>query len=187
MSDDLRVMLRPATAYSKLALADGDSAWTRPLFFSFLIGCVVSLSATGRATVRLVAPATLYAMLIPLVEVALLWVLLRRRSMVPLPRAIDLFFMGHLPWCLWLLSLATMFTFGPTLAAFLWIGWLWRCTTIPALLVWSAYIDYCFFRCVSPGEVGRNLLVHRGVCWTLLLVIFGGGSLWTGLLGILGK
>jgi len=54
------------------------------------------------------------------------------------------------------------------------------------VILWSAYTDWCFFRSVSPERVGRNLIIQRVLCWSVGLVIFGGGSLWTGVRGILG-
>jgi hypothetical protein len=187
VSDALWVLLRPAAAYPQLAKFEIGSAWKRPLAFAFLCGCIVSLAASGRLTLRLVAPAMLYAALIPALEIPVLAAILRRGRSVSLRRAVDLFFMGHAAWCLWLFLLAAVFAFADPIRAFQWTAPLWYRSTAAFMVIWSAYTDYCFFRCVSPGRAGWNLLALRTVCWSVGLAIFGGASLWAGLLGVLGK
>ena len=187
MTDELAVLLRTATAYPRLAKLDGGSVWKRPLFFAFLVGCAVSLAVADRPTLRLVGPATVYALLIPLVEIAVLRGLLRANPAVSLGRAVDLFFMGHAVWCLWLVMLGGLFACADLPAAFAWTisgkGWI----AVIFAAAWSGYTDFCFFRAVTPGRAGRNLLVERVICWSIGVAIFGGGSFWPGLLGVLGK
>jgi hypothetical protein len=185
VSDDLAVLLRPAAAYRELAARTGAAAWKRPLWFALLGGCAASVTTTGALTARLVVPCAIYASLVPLVEIAVLAGLLRRGRAVPLARAVDLFFMGHCAWSLWLIMVSAIFAFTTPMEAFEVTGTLWRWSTIGGALAWSAYTDYCFFRCVSPERVWRNLLAQRAVCWTAGLVIFGGGSLWAGIVGVL--
>jgi hypothetical protein len=60
---------------------------------------------------------------------------------------------------------------------------LWVCLGMAAVaLVWSLYIDFCFFRQVlgySRQRAAWSLLAHRAVAWIIFLLIFGGGSLWS--------
>jgi hypothetical protein len=45
------------------------------------------------------------------------------------------------------------------------------------VIVWSAYIDFCFFRFVlgrSRAGASRDLLLHRSISWSLIIAIFGG-------------
>jgi hypothetical protein len=187
VSDDLRVLLRPAATYQALAELEGGAAWQRPLWFAFLCGCTASLITSGRVTLRLVAPCAVYACLVPVVEIAVLAALLRGRRNVPFRRAIDLFFMGHSGWSLWLLMVAAIFAFVPPAEAFLYTGSVFRWTTVGTAVIWSGYIDYCFFRCVSPDRPAWNLLMQRTLSWTVGLILFGGASLWPGILGVLGQ
>lgn len=184
---EVSVLFRPATAYQRLAKVEGEAAWKRPLLFAFVLGCVVSLATSGRLTLRLVLPATLYASLIPLVEIAVLCLLLRGRAQVSLRRAVDMFFMGHAAWCVWLIAVGGIFAFTHPLRAFVWTGAPRGWITLALVVIWSAYTDYCFFRCITPQRAGRNLLVQRAFCWSVGLAIFGGGSFWTGLLGLVGR
>ena len=187
MSDDLRVLFAPAAAYRVLVDRKETGSWLRPAWFAFFLGCVVSLATSGRLTLRLVVPAALYAALIPFVEIPVLRLLLRGRGRIPPDRAVDLFFMGHTVWCVWLLAVAAIFAFADPIRAFVWTGPPWGWVTLAMVVIWSAYTDLCFFRCVSPGRAEITLLAQRTICWGVGLAIFGGGSLWTGLLGILGR
>lgn len=182
MSDELAVLLRPASAYRRLVQVEGGAAWKRPVLFALLAGCAVSLATSGRLTLRLVGPATVYAALIPLVETAMLRVLLGRK----IGRAVDLFFMGYAAWSLWLLALAGIFACLNPIEAYRVTGPPWGLLSLAVVAAWSAYTDWCFFRCVSPERVGRNFALQRVVSWGVGLAVFGGGSLWTGLRGIVG-
>jgi len=187
-SPELLVMLRPAAEYRQLVeLSNGGRWWKRALRFSFLFGSVVSLAASGRLTLRLVAAGTLYASLIPLVEIAVLAAVLGRSRKVSLARAADLFLMGHGAWCCWLLGFAGIWAFLAPIPAFEWTRAIWRWGVVAAVAAWSAYVDYCFFRCVAPSGPGWRLVVQRVACWTPAALIFGGGSLWPEILKVLGR
>jgi hypothetical protein len=180
VSDELMVLLRPLATYRRLVQEPGGPAWVRPLWFAVLCGCGASMATSGRVTLRLPMPVTIYAALIPLLEIAVLRVLLGPK----IARAVDLFFMGHATWSLWLLTLAGIFAFADPIQAYRLTGPPWGLVSVGLVMAWSGYTDWCFFRCVSPERTGRNLAVQRVVCWTVGLAIFGGGSLWPGLLGI---
>lgn len=183
MSEELQVLLRPHSAYRRLARVEAAAVWWhRPAFFALLCGYVASLATSGRVTLRLAGPAAVYASLIPLIEIAMLRVLLGRK----IGRAVDLFFMGHAAWSLWMVALAGIFAILDPIQAYRVTGPPWGLMSLSVVVGWSAYTDWCFFRCVSPRRPVRNLLVQRVVCWSIGLAIFGGGSLWSGLLGILG-
>jgi hypothetical protein len=164
-----------------------DSVWRRPALLCFFIGCCVSLSTSGRLTLRLVVPAALYATLLPLVEIATLRLLLGRQPKLPFPSAIELFYRSYAAWCLWMLALVTAFAFLDPVPAYRLTGPPWGLASMLLVIAWSAYRDYRFFRTVSPERAGRNLLVQRAVCWSVLLAIFGGASIWPGFLGVLGQ
>jgi hypothetical protein len=112
--------------------------------------------------------------------------ILRNGAKVDFRRAADLFLMGHGAWLLWLLAVAAILAFADPVDGFRWTAAPWGWSSLALVIVWSCYIDYCFFRCVSDHPA-RNLMLQRATCWGIGLAIFGGGSLWPGLLGILGK
>lgn len=180
MSDELSVLLRPASTFPRLAKQPGRAGWKRAALFCMVCGCCVSMAGSGRVTLRLVLAVMVYASLIPLLEIGTLRVLLGRET-----RA-DLWYMGHAAWSLWLLTIAGIFALADPIAAFRITGPPWGWLSLMLVIAWSGYTDWCFFRCLSPERAGWNLAVQRAVCWTVGLAIFGGGSVWTGLRGILG-
>ena len=114
MSDELAVLLQPRLTYRRLVKESGGNACKRPLLFMLLAGCSMSMAASGRVTLRLALPITLYACLIPLIEIAALRLLLGRK----IGRAVDLFFMGHAAWSLWLIALGGIFALSDPITAF---------------------------------------------------------------------
>jgi hypothetical protein len=187
-SSDLQVMLRPAASYQELARLPGvPGKWLavrRPLLFAFVLGCTVSFAASGRLTLRLVVPATIYATLVAVIEVVALMVVRPRTFSQAMShsfcRSVELFFTGFGPWLLWLLGFAAIWTFASPVNAFRWAGPHWDLYVVGALALWSGYIDFCFFRYVfqtTPQRAVRCLLIHRAISWTLAVIIFGGGPL----------
>lgn len=190
-STDVWVMLRPAEAYPWLRRNAGQGSWEatqRPLFIVFLLGCLVSLVTAGSLNLRLFAAGAVNALFVPLLEIGVLAGVWRRRQTIPFSRAVDLFFMGHGPWVLWLLLMCAIWVFASPFLAFVLTGHLmWFLVGLVA--VWSAYVDFCFLRHVlgeSAAQAGSSLLILRVATWGIGLVIFGGGSLWPEIVRILG-
>jgi hypothetical protein len=183
-SPDVWVMLRPAMAYQWLVRQKIDEGnWTaaqRPLFMIVLLGCLVSLVTAGSLSLRLFAAGAINALFVPLLEIGVLVGLWRSKRTIPFSRTVDLFFMGHGPWVLYLLVFSAIWAFAsPTDAFVLTARWMWSLLVVA--LVWSAYIDFCFLRHVLPESAARaagKLLALRIITWSVGLVIFGGGSLW---------
>jgi hypothetical protein len=183
-SPDVWVMLRPAMAYQWLVRQKIDEGnWTaaqRPLFMIVLLGCLVSLVTAGSLSMRLFAAGAINALFVPLLEIGVLVGLWRGKRTIPFSRTVDLFFMGHGPWVLYLLVFSAIWAFAsPTEAFVLTARWMWSLLVVA--LVWSAYIDFCFLRHVLPESAARaagKLLALRVITWGIGLVIFGGGSLW---------
>ena len=152
-------------------------ALRRPLFVAFVLGCTISLITSGRLTLRLLVPATIYSSCVPLFEIASLAAVYgSKRRLIPLPRAIGLFFMGHGPWSLWLIGFAATWAFVPAVQVYSWSAtpWIWLSSALPAM-AWSAYIDFCFFRTsfnVTPAQAVRHLLLQRLLCWVPALFLF---------------
>lgn len=184
-------MLRPAAAYQWLARqAVGGGNWDaagRPLFMVFLLGCLVSLVTAGSLNVRLFAAGAINALFVPLLEIGVLGGLWRGKRTVAFSRTVDLFFMGHGPWVLWLLVMCAIWAFASPIQAFVLTGrWMWF--LLGVAMVWSGYIDFCFLRYVlqeSVAQAGGKLIGLRVITWGVGLVIFGGGSLWPEMVRIL--
>lgn len=178
MSLDAWVLVRPAAAFQWLAaqpLSGGlRVAGRRPLLLTFVIGCAISLAATGTVTARLVGPPMLYWAFVPITEILALVAIVGRRRRIPLAVMVDRFFAGHAAWMLLLVSIAGLLAFAPP--AYWWML-LIRVSLIGLAIVvsWSAYIDFCFFRHVigaSPAAAARDVAVHRTITWLVVFSIF---------------
>jgi hypothetical protein len=178
-------MLNPAAAYRYLAQQTPSRsrarlAWRGPLFVAVALGCTMSLLASARLTLRLAAPAAIYWSFVPLAEIAALAaVFWRGRRTLSFHRTVDLFFAGHGPWLLWLIGLGAIWSSIPPIRAFALTGaWLYGAGAI--VIVWSAYIDFCFFRFVGdrrPAQAAPDLLLQRLISWTIIVAIFGGPAI----------
>jgi hypothetical protein len=193
-SPDIWVMLHPGAAYANLARLPGSGGWIlfrRPILVALVFGCVISLMTSGRLTLRLALPAAIVWSFVPLLEMASLaavWHI--KRPPISLPRAIDLFFMGHAPWSLWLVGFAAIRAFVPTVQVFAWMGakWIWFASAFLAM-AWSGYIDFHFFRTVldrTAARAARDLVLQRLICWIGFLLIFLAPGAWSTLAPWLG-
>jgi hypothetical protein len=153
------------------------NAWIalrRPLLLAFVLGCAVSLMTSGRLTLRLAAPATIYWSFVPLCEIGSLALVSRGRK-ISFAETIDRFCAGHTAWLLWLIVFAAFWAFVPPVDAWRWAGnRLWM-PSAWLVLAWSAYVDFGFFRRVlgrSRARAWRDLLAQRLLCWAAALAIF---------------
>lgn len=186
LSPDVWVMLRPASAYQELAaLPDVGGKWRavrRPLFFAFIIGCGISLVTSQRLSLRLVADGFINVSILLLGQTGVLALVLGRKRTISFSRAVDLFFAGYGLWLLWFVCYSALWAFAPPLEASTWAASRAMFLAAVPVAIWSAYIDYCFFRRViqwTPENIVRPLLLQWLLSWSLSIFIFGGGPLWS--------
>ena len=179
-SPDVRLTFRPSETYQDLAQqSDVSSKWTfarRPLFVALFLACIVSLLASQRLTLRLVVTGTLNMSFIPLVEIVGLRAVWRRESGFSFSRAVDLFLMGHGPWILWLLAYASIWALASPDHAFFWTAPRYLWPSFVLAILWSAYIDHCFFLQAfrrNHTHAAFDLFLQRAISWTLGILIFG--------------
>jgi hypothetical protein len=171
VSPELFVMTAPQDAYRRLSPGYRTSplaALKRPALVAIILGVVVSIYATGRVTVSQVLITVLCwsfaAALQTLAGLAL--VASAKRRSVGIPAGIDLLFVGHGPWSLWLLAVAA------------WAVWLPRpdrmdvvvAATAAVPLVWTAVILFAFCRTVlgdEPRQAAIRTLLHQLLIWTV--------------------
>ena len=177
LSLDARVLLRPARSFREQSVESPLSfrtALRRPLFVALTLGCVTSLAATGVLTLRIALPAFVYWGIVPVLELAaLMMVVWPRRGRINLPRVVDTFFAGHGAWTLFLLLAALISFRPPELNWSLITGW--ALVMLVAVLAWSTYVDFCFFRHAlgrSRAAAARDVVVARLITWTLVFGIF---------------
>lgn len=182
LSVEARVLLGPVSAFRDLAQNQRGGGWVlvrRPLLLVFVLGCGVSLLASGRVSARLIADGAVSFAFVPLFEIGALAAVCRRGPRrIPFAHAVDLFFTGNAPWLAWLLAVAA-------LACVLTPVQLPRWTTPPRLwlvlgplvpvIAWSAYIDFRFFREVLQRPARRavgDVLLQRAIAWPCALSYF---------------
>jgi hypothetical protein len=172
-------MMRPARAFRFLGDQPGEGglrvACRRPVFVALVLGAMVSLIASSGLTIRIAGPAAVSWCFVPVAEaLALAAVTWRRRKGVLLSVLLDRFFAGHAAWTLLLIVTAGTLAFVPP--AMVWRLLTGVCLWTAALVVvWSAYVDLCFFRfVVGAGRAAavRDVAVLRLLTWTVVFWIF---------------
>src|SRR5262245_40308733 len=192
MSVDIRVMLRPRETFAWLfTQPHGRGAWVafrRPLLVTVVLGCTISLVTMGSVSAPLVASSMVGFAFVPLAEILSLAVVpstwRNGRINASFPVTLDVFFAGHAPWSLCLIGFAAFWSPIHRPDMFIAAFWAWACTGL-AVVIWSLYIDLCFFRCVSVRPV-RALMLQRLICWTLVVAVWCGGALPADVIGVLG-
>lgn len=180
-SNELRVMLRPIATYRELARkADKNGVellFRRPLFVALAFGAFTSFTVSGRLTFQLLIDGALFWSLIPVLQLLVMTgvvVAFSSRGRVPIPRAIDLFFIGHGPLLFWLLGVAGACLFFPSREIHLWPtvwGWLLPISFV-VVLIWSNVTTLGFLKGalnLSPLGASKALLLYTMIFWGLIL------------------
>jgi hypothetical protein len=188
ISADLWVMVRPRAAFAALFARPGDRrGWSflrRPAYVALVLGCTISLLTVRSLNARLVLSSMAAWAFVPLFEIASLRMVWRAPpATLHFRAAIDRFFTGHAAWSLWLIAFGACWSSVPDGSAVQPAFWLWQASAC-AILLWSVYVDLCFFRCVSATP-GRDLLAQRAISWVLIVAVWGGGILPAYVLGTL--
>ena len=174
-SDELRIMLRPVSTYRQLSkTVDHSGVWIlirRPLLVALVIGSFVSITVSGHLTISLLFDGMVFWSFLPILQAILMSsiVVICGRRRMPTSTALDLFFMGHGPWLMWLLAIAATCLFFPAKQFYLWpIEWGW---ILPVSLlgawVWSGVTSFAFLR--GALEVSKLRAIALLVLYTLLL------------------
>ena len=153
------VMVAPSAAYARgrddrrRGIA---TALRRPLLSALVIGTAIALSTTHSVAPVVVASVTTWWSFAVAIQLAagLILIAPARGRTVPLAAAVDLFFAGHGPWSLWLLTIAVI-----GLATYVPAETLIATALLP--LLWTARIVYVFCREVLRDD--RRLALKRTV------------------------
>ena len=155
--------------------------WRRPLWLAFVFGCLVSATASGRFSARLIVDGALSFAFVPAFEVAALSIVCRTgvRAKVPFAHAVDRFFAGNTPWLVWMTIVAAAFAVVPPRNS----GPLLKGAFFGSVgpLVWSGYADFLFFREVMQRDgagAWRDVGLQRLVGWSAILTYFFGIAVW---------
>lgn len=184
-------MLAPAAAYARYAPAFArDGWWTalrRPLFVAILQGVAFAVFATETVAAPVVVSLTLcwaYTIVVQVLSGAALIASAPYRD-VSFSRALDLLFLGHAPWSLWLLLYVAAHTFAGVRSSWpLLLSILIPAVLTPRILV--AFSQHVLR--LDRRTAVRRVTLHQAITWALIL---GYGSaavaLWPRLVGALGR
>jgi hypothetical protein len=197
-SPEVRVLLGPAATFRELAARQTGGAWTllrRPLLLLLFMGATVSLQASGRLSVRLIADGIISFAFVPFFEIlslAIVYRVWRTGRRVPFACVVDVFFAANAPWLLWLLAFdALRCVQTPLQATARPASALWTLElSLIAVAIWSGYIDLWFFREVLPRSTpsaGRDLALQRTISWAGILGYFVGIAAWATVSGWIGR
>jgi hypothetical protein len=153
----------------------------RPLLWLFFLGSLVSLLASGRLSVRLIADGAVSFAFVPLFGIAALAVVWRRepRPALAFARTVDAFLAGLTPWLLWMIAAGGVFACVPPRGFGAWFFPVVISAVVP--LVWSIWLDWRFFRDTlrrSPRRAIGDLVIHRAIAWTGAVIYFLGIAIW---------
>ena len=172
-SPDLKVMAAPERAYAAALAASPGAPWTRmrrPFGVALVLGTGSAVSSTGHLTLGLLASGIACWSFVVLIQIATASAVLRSRRGGPVPftRRLDLWFMGHAPWSLWILAATTVMGSAP-------FGWRVEWPIILSSLVpiaWTTIIAAAFCRVVlgdSPAGAILRTAIHQALTWGIAL------------------
>jgi hypothetical protein len=170
LSTDAHIAFSPDSTYRAL-VADNEpvGVWRmlrRPLVVLVVIATAVPVMALKRVTIDLLVFSALsfaFVVLIQLLVGAAIIVSARSRR-VSVPRAVDLWFAGHVPYSLWLLAASASFSVLPYVS----LDALIALAALPA--AWTAVIVAAFCRQVlgtGTAEARWRAMVHFVVIWAI--------------------
>jgi hypothetical protein len=146
----------------------------RPLLLAFVLGCGVSMLASGRFTLRLIVDGTISFAFVPLCELVAYAIVFRlQRGTGAFAQAADRYFAGNTPWLWWLVALMAAAAILPArttdLLSIALITWV-----IPIAL--SVRLDWRLFRRAGRTRAlaVADIVLQRAIAWTLATAYFFG-------------
>jgi hypothetical protein len=153
-----------------------------------IIGSLVTMSSAQRVPAGLVLTGIVCWSFVSLIQalVAALVIGRVRQRAVSMARALELLFMSHVPWSLWVVVLTGLFTFTTVP--------LGLTVTVPSLLIpaaWTAFLISAFCRVVlgCPPAYARLLTtMHQTATWTIFFTyVFLVSGFWARILALTGR
>jgi hypothetical protein len=183
LSTELRVALAPERAYRQLVDRERPVTWRqtlrRPAMIILTIGIVIPIMAVHRVTLGLAVNAAAAWAIAPAIEyLAAICVIASAPSKeISTARALDLWFAGYLPYCLWLLILPAV-TARVSSFPLEVIG-----LTAVVPTVWTTFIIAAFCRTIlrttpagALARAGLHLAAFIIVVSTLFIISAGGSN-----------
>ena len=189
---DLQLALAPEATYRRLVSQPVRGSWRavfeRVVFIAFVTGSLITMSSARRVPFGLVLMGIVCWSFVPLIQLAVGAIVIGRvrTRRISVPRALELLFLGHLPWSLWLVTLTGLYVFTD-LPLPLYVRVL--SLLIPA--AWTWWILSAFGRTVlgcSPRRARQLTWVHQAMTWMIFsayVVLVSG--IWARVLAVIGR
>jgi hypothetical protein len=188
---DLRLALAPLETYRRLMAAPVRSSWLRalerPALIAVIIGTAVTMASARRVSIGLVLMGILCWSFVPLIQFVIGAVIIGRVNSRPttMARSLDLLFIAHLPWSLWVLVMIGLSTFT-TLPLSLAVQVL---SLVPPL-VWTTMMVFAFCRTAlgcAPSRARLLTAIHQVMTWTAFFgYVFLVSGFWSRILRLVG-
>jgi hypothetical protein len=171
VSPDVRVAFGPSRAYAELVRHNASGrllAIRRPALVAVILASSLGIMATGRLDASLLASLLVCWSFAPILQLLAARVIVASTPSraVSVARALDLLFMGHVPWSLWLIALAAIGA-SDLDSDVLRIGGM---VSAPVVAAWTAWIIRAFclevLRTSNRGAIVRTL-AHQALIWTV--------------------
>lgn len=185
ISVELRLALAPERIYRELLTRDMRvTHWqilARPTTVLFVIAVAIPMMALHRVTLRLVATTAILWSVAVAIEFLAAWCVIRSADsrQVHTAQAIDLWFVGHLPYTVWLLMLPIITSLTSASAPALEV--VGFTSVVP--IAWTTFIVAAFCRTVlgtTPAAARWRAGIHVGafviVAAALFTISAGGGA-----------
>jgi hypothetical protein len=110
LSEAIRVALAPAATYCELVAGGETGSWRRalkgPALAGFMFATCASVIATATASLPTMLSVALCWLFVPAIQLLGAWLMCRHSPTPDLSRAraIELQFLAHAPWSLWLVG-----------------------------------------------------------------------------------
>jgi len=181
-SDELLAMVAPRATYRRLCERPPSGVRAlvrRPATMAVIIGGTITLTTTGALTPGLFLGSVLCWTVVPLAQLlvaAALVALAGQARGVPFTAAIDLFFVGHGPWSLWLLALGAAAMANLPIGLYGLPGGTLVLATALVPIAWTAVILFAFCRTVlgaRPWAAARWVLSYQLAIYAVAYVYVG--------------
>jgi hypothetical protein len=186
--EEIRVMFAPVATYSRLReAAPGVGAGVllpRPALVALIIGAFVTLSNAGELFPTLLLGSTVAFAWVPALQMAVAAGLMllfgvARVNGRPFASTLDLFFVGHGPWSLWLLGVTAVMMAELPLGLESAAGMRLVALTAVVPIAWTSVILFVFSRSVLALSVVPALgftLLYEAIIWACAYLYVGAAT-----------
>ena len=173
LSDETLIALGPRRAYETLVAARAHGSWQQVAARAAFVLIVFATAATVMAT-RVVSVPTLLTVamcwvFVPAIQLIAGFALCRHppETRVSLPRAVELLFLAHVPWSVWLLAAGLAAVWIPS--GVILVNLIYVTALVP--IVWTPRLIAAFCRSVlgcTAAQARLRTIAHQAFTWAII-------------------